>query len=110
MDFNMPGAVGFSGAQEPEGHQAKESVQQFAWGQEPRMAAKPPDSAFVQLSDHDWQKLRNLAADEEETMGKAKTAFERRERFCIEIEKKHGISGRKWTFDAKTGRLVIKEE
>ena len=63
MDFNMPGAVGFSGAQEPEGHQAKESVQQFAWGQEPRMAAKPPDSAFVQLSDHDWQKLRNLAAD-----------------------------------------------
>jgi hypothetical protein len=79
----------------------------FAWGQESR-EIKPFDDPFVQLDVHDWQKLRNLAADEEEAMKKARTAFERRERFCLELEKKHGISGKRWVFDAKAGRLVFK--
>ena len=101
MKFDMPGAVGFD---------SKGSVvpARDPMVPAPSPADGPPPDGFVQLSEHDFQKLKSLAKEEEKAMGEAKIAFDRRERFCLELEKKHKIEGMKWTLDAQGGRLVIK--
>ena len=75
---------------------------------------KQPD---IKLDSYQFRKLRMFLMDEEETnkaaeaaIRKADKAKEKRDKYCLELEKLYNIAGYKWTVDLKVGSLILGEK
>ncbi len=77
----------------------------------------PPSMATVKMNSIHVRKLKMLLADEEDANKEAEKvirtadkAKEKRDAYCLEIEKFYNISGVKWHVDFDAGNLVVGEK
>jgi len=67
----------------------------------------PTSKELIILDHQDFRKLSLLIREEEEAREQLNTAFKRRDKFCVELEKKHCLSGFSWEVDHKKGAIVV---
>jgi hypothetical protein len=66
-----------------------------------------PNPELIILDHQDFKKLNILIREEEEAKIQFDTAFKRRDKFCVELEKKHCLSGFSWEVDHKKGAIAV---
>jgi hypothetical protein len=64
----------------------------------------------TRLTVSETKRLRQLIIEEEEAKRASILASQRRDRFCLEIEKKHGLTGYSWEtkFEGDIAIVVVK--
>jgi hypothetical protein len=92
------GFTGFSGSS---------SAPTASSGVEGFSAFDPLTAELIPLNHRDLRKLGQLIREEKETRERFETAVKRRDRFCVELEQKHSLTGLTWVVDSHRGGLVI---
>ena len=74
----------------------------------PPVPASPEQARKLVVLDHqDFVKLDGLIRDEAEARTKFETASKRRDKFCLELEKKHDLGGLSWVVDHDRKAIAI---
>ena len=59
------------------------------------------------LDHRDFRKLSMLIREEEEAQKQFSTTSKRRDKFCLELEQKHSLSGLSWEVDHEKGAIIV---
>jgi hypothetical protein len=68
----------------------------------------PPQESFapVKMSKEEIRKFKFLLYEEQAAVEAAQKANKKRENYCLQLEKKYGLTGHKWTVDMEKSIIL----